>query len=331
MRETFRFLLVSFLLASGGAASAGPMLGPVTGIVEAADGATVDDLVVRLNCRGNGIHGTHLTDEESRVVATGKKFRFVWTYRGISPAGCSLEVHHPRYFSAYRSLNDDFTQNVGKISLETWDAFLDAGPGDSPADSSHPWPRMEFFQYLACLEYHYIPAFSERKRPELGRYVPHIHRLFARVIATGAYGGNERHSGNSPMHRIRDIEGTLRFAGAQTALFAAAAADDPGRIRKVAAAGAWLDSWDDEGYSPLNQAVRDDKVRAARVLLELGADPNWPHSRQVSQPARAGGSCGNTARILRVHAAGTAHGLVERAKREACSSRTLSRFTSGEF
>jgi hypothetical protein len=234
----------------------------------------LDDVVVRMSCHGHGIHATHRTDVESRVVATGRSFRFVWAYRGLVPAGCRLAVHHPRYYSAHQRLEDEFSQDVGTLVLETWDAFLDAGPTDPPAHSAYPWPTMELSRHLSDIDLYYIPAFPEAERRDLARHVPHLHRLFGRALATGAYGENENQSRNRPLQKIRDIEDTLQFAGSQTALFAAVAADDPARVREVIAAGAWLDTWDIRGYAPLHQAVRDDRPRAAGVLLELGADPN---------------------------------------------------------
>jgi len=276
-------LLAASLVAVAATARAGPFQGPVSGVVETADGAAFDDLVVELRCHGYGIHGTHRSDTKSQVVATGAKFRFLWAWRGIAPASCWLYVYHPHYSLGYHRLSGDFTEDVGTLVLESWDAFLDAGPTEPDVNRSSPWPTIQFFQYLSNLQYYYIPAFPEAERPDLARYVPHIHHLFRRVIATGAYGGNERHSRNSPMDRIRAIEDTLGFAGSQTALFAAVDVDDPERIREVVAAGAWLDTWDVKGYSPLLRAVRDGKLAAARTLIELGADPHLRiHARAPS-------------------------------------------------
>lgn len=273
MRKFFRFSLILALLIVAGAVWAGSIQGPVRGVVETEDGAELDDVVVRMTCRGYLFHGSHTTDVETRVVSTGEGFLFPWAYRGLFPASCSLYVYHPQYYFAYRNLGDEFSHDVGTIILQTWDAFLDAGPTDPPAHSAYPWPMLEWQQHLSHLDYYFLTAFKPSEYAGLSAYVPHLHHLFRRVIATGAYGGNERHSRNSPMHRVRDIEDKLGFPGAQTLLFEAVKNDDPVRVQEVIDAGVWLDAWDVKGYSALNQAVRDNKPKAAKVLLEAGADP----------------------------------------------------------
>ena len=85
-RSRLTVLLLLAFLPFAGDARAG-FQGPIRGRIELADGAPHDDVVVRLSCRAYGIHGTHRTDRELRVVGNGEAYLFLFAWRGISPVG----------------------------------------------------------------------------------------------------------------------------------------------------------------------------------------------------------------------------------------------------
>lgn len=61
-------------------------------------------------------------------MATGQGFRFLWAWGGLSPVGCSVRVHHPLYRSGYAPVSDDFANDLGTITLQSFDEFLSEGP-----------------------------------------------------------------------------------------------------------------------------------------------------------------------------------------------------------
>jgi len=114
--------------------------GPVWGVVETSDGRVLEDIVVRLRCSGHLWHGASASDYETRIVATGQGFRFLWAWGGLSPAGCSVQVHHPLYRSGHAPVGDGFANDLGTITLQSFDEFLAAGSTDPPAYTTTPWP-----------------------------------------------------------------------------------------------------------------------------------------------------------------------------------------------
>jgi hypothetical protein len=266
------------LLVMAAPVGASPIQGPVRGTVELADGAKADDIVVQLRCSTQGIHNSSWpADEVTRIVGSGDSFLIPWAYRGLAPAGCSLQVIHPRYVVARRALEKQFSEQVGVIRLETWDAFMDQGPSPPPMSSHYPWPAAELRDHLANLLYYYIPAFSEgTNRKALSRHVPGLHRLFTRVLATGAFGPWPSTDRLIPIEAIRQIEKAVSYPASQRALFDAVSRNDAIRVAELVKAGAYVDAWDEEGRTPLFLAARAGHTESAIALVEGGAQIDLP-------------------------------------------------------
>lgn len=266
-------LFILGLLVMAAPVGASPIQGPVRGTVEVADGAQVDDIVAHVRCLSHGIHNSAWpADDVTRIVASGELFLIPWAYRGLSPAGCSLQVYHPRYVVARRPLEKQFSQHVGVDRLESWDSLLDRGPTPPPVPSNYPWPALEFRSHLDNLLYYYIPAFAEgTKRRALGRHMPGLHALFKRVLATGAFGPWPRKDHSDPIKTIRKIEEAVSYPGSQSALFDAVSRNDAPRVATLIKAGAYVDAWDEEGRTALVLAARAGHTEAALALVDGGA------------------------------------------------------------
>lgn len=262
---------------------ASPIQGPVRGTVELADGEQVNDIVLQARCLSQGIHNSSWpADEVTRIVGSGEPFLVPWAFRGLAPAGCSLQVFHPRYVVARRPLDRQFSQQVGVIRLESWDAFMDQGPKPPPMPSPYPWPATEFRDHLNNLLYYYIPAFSEgTKRKALGRHVPGLHSLFKRVLATGAFGRWPSTDRILPIETIRQIEKAVSYPASQSALFDAVSRNDATRVAELVKTGAYVDAWDEEGRTPLFLAARAGHTESAIALVEGGAQINLPRHTEA--------------------------------------------------
>lgn len=261
------------LLVMAGPVGASPIQGPVRGTVELADGEQVNDIVVQVRCLSQGIHNSAWpADEVTRIVGSGEPFLIPWAFRGLAPTGCSLQVYHPRYVVARRPLDKQFSQQVGVIRLESWDAFMDQGPKPPPMPSHYPWPATEFRDHLNNLLYYYIPAFSEGpKRKALGRHIPRLHSLFKRVLATGAFGAWPSTDRLLPIETIRQVEKAVSYPASQSALFDAVSRNDATRVVELVKAGAYVDAWDEEGRTPLFLAAKAGHTESAIALVEGGA------------------------------------------------------------
>ena len=231
-----------------------------------------DDIVVRILCTSHGIHGGHKADDVTRVVTSDDEFVIPWAYRGLSPIGCSLNVYHPRYVVGFRSLGDEFSQQLGTIELETWEAFLDHGPTDPPMHSAYVWPVMELQKHLRTLQNYYIPTFEEGpERKALGRHVPALHAIFRRALATGAFGSFPNLNTQTPMKSLRAIEDAVSFPGAMSALHEAVSKNDGARVRRIIKDGAFLEGWGKKGQGALLFAAREGHTEAVIALTEGGA------------------------------------------------------------
>ncbi len=262
-----------FLACAGiaGVVFAGSVQGPVRGSVELEDGAAVDDIVVRLVCLGYILHGASRSDEEVRVVASGERFLFPWAWRGLAPASCSLRVIHPRYVAGFRQLDlESFAEDVGTMHLQTWQAFLDAGPTDPPMHTAYDWPQLELNGHLRDLRYYWLPELTEAQRIAARGYIPELHRHVARAAASGAYGPHPRLNTHNPMRQLAEIEDAVDYPGAQSRLFAAVAANDVDELRAVIAAGANVNGWDAKGHSALMRAAREGYTGIVEVLIDAG-------------------------------------------------------------
>lgn len=299
-------LLILLLGASITASLAGPVQGPVKGKVVTADDAAVDDVVVLLRCRGHGLHGTHGTDDESRVVAAGERFLFAWAYRGVSPAGCSVTAYHPQYVQAFRSLEKQgFSQDVGVLNLTSWNDFLAAGPTDPPMHISYPWPVLEFRQHLNHLLYHYVPAFPARKRRELWPYLADLHTQWQQVVATGAFGDWPMEGRQTPLDSLHRLEAALAYPGTQADLFSAVEQNDPSLVAGVAGQRKKINAWWYDGGAAVYLAANQGKTAAVIALADAGADLEQSPRRGHGSPlaaALAEGHRDTAATLLRLGA-----------------------------
>ncbi len=267
---------------------AGIIQGPVSGTIHLADGHQAHDVVVHIHCGSHGIHGGHSADDVTRIVASDEEFVIPWAYRGLFPIGCALNVYHPRYVVGFRSLGDEFSQQLGTIQLETWNAFLVHGPTDPPLHSSYAWPIMELQQHLNKLLYRYIPTFKEGpERQALGRHVPSLHAIFRRVLATGGFDASPYLTFQHQIKTLRKIEDALSFPGALSALQAAVSQNDGARVTQIIKAGAFLDGWGKKGQGALLFAAREGYRDAALALIEGGVDIDAVSRRQGVTPLAA--------------------------------------------
>lgn len=249
--------------------------GPISGAVETSDGASRPDVVVRLRCLAHGLHGSWPSDRETRIVATGARFRFWWAWGGLGPAGCSLAVHHPLYQTVHLPIGDAFANDVGTVRLRSFDELLSAGSGDRSSDPSHPWPTMELQAQLFDSVHYFAREHPEGSRPALARYVPALHAIFDRAIGLLSTSWDDDSSWNRDRRKeLRAFEEAVGWErpAAQRALAEAAAAGDAERVRSLLAAGAPADAWGPDGAAPLHVAAAAGHTGAVAALLEGGAD-----------------------------------------------------------
>lgn len=252
---------------------AGIIQGPVKGTVHLADGRQALDIVVRLICFSSGIHGGHRADNISIVVASDEEFVIPWAYRGLVPIRCLLYAYHPRYVVEERSLGDEFSQQLGTIQLESWEAFLDRGPIDPPVYPRYAWPVGELGAHLYNLNYHYIPTFEEGpERQALGRYVPSLHAILRRGMATGAFDLSPPQTFQRQIKELRQFEDAVSFPYALSELYEAISHNDGSRVTHIIKGGAFLDGWGKKGQGALFYAALNGYTDAALALIDGGVD-----------------------------------------------------------
>jgi len=252
------------------AACVGPrsVQGPVRGGVQLSDGAVHDDLVARLRCRGWGIHGTHRTDEEFRTFDSDGRFVVLFAYRGMAPAGCSVEVMHPLYQMVHVPLGRDFTLDLGALRLESWEELLEQKPEGLSVAEVH--------RHLFYLRHYYLKGFrNERARAPLARYVPALHELLDRGLRGLPPMDAERFgSTRDSLAQLQAIEEKVGYARApeQEALFAAASAGDAEGVAALLATGADPDAWNADHQAAIHLAAMEGHTEVVRALLAGGAD-----------------------------------------------------------
>jgi hypothetical protein len=236
-------------------------------------GEQAEQIVVSVRCRQSGIHGGFAAGDAHTVIDAGESFMVPFVFKGIIPIGCTLRVFHPDYVAAYRSLNADFTQQIGTIELKSWHSFFDEGPTDPPMHSTYPWPMLEFNQHLSNMLYYYVPAFAEgEQRRQLGRFIVGLHRLTDRAIATGVYGKDGRGESSSIIKDLHRLEDAVEFAASPSRLSAFATANDAEAIGKLSATGDYTDIWDRNGWGPLLTAASLGNTEAALALIDGGVE-----------------------------------------------------------
>jgi ankyrin repeat protein len=261
--------------------------GPIWGVVETSDGRGLEDIVVRLRCAGHLLHGASGSDYETRIVATGQGFRFVWAWGGLSPVGCSVRVHHPLYRSGYAQVGDDFANDLGTITLQSFDEFLSVGPTHPPLSSGRPWPLLELQDHLFSAYHYYALEHPERKRAALAEYAPVLNDIFERSVARLP---TSLHDDNPTIGKLR--EQLVRYHDAtgwqipaqQLALADALRNDDAVRMHELLAAGVDPDGYDDAGNAPLHIAVMQNNLRLIEILLDAGADIDRPRTGAGDTP-----------------------------------------------
>lgn len=88
-------------------------------------------------------------------------------------------------------------------------------------------------------------------------------------------------------------------------LFQAAKTGNSSVISKEVAQGASIDAYDDDGFTPLMLAVKNNNYDAARTLLEHDADPNKNRRDDLTTPLMLAAQNGN-ARMIKVLKTGKA-------------------------
>jgi uncharacterized protein len=198
--RTLRLLLLLPLLAlSCGSVFQGPVLGTLQ-LDRPADSA---DAVVFLRCRGSGLHGEIQTDAEHTRVSPGGQFAFIGSWTFPTTERCYIDVRHPRYLTKRVALDDVLAQKLDPVSLQSWDAFFQAGadyvvnPG-----TGRSWPESEVQRHLldTLMWLHSFPVSGQR---EMARYVPDIHEIYRRAqVQLEGRAGNTREM----LRRIGKIE-----------------------------------------------------------------------------------------------------------------------------
>lgn len=275
MRRTPRPLLALGLIgALALCLGARRVRGPILGAIETSDGAELEDVVVHLRCASYGLHGAWPSDEEIRIVASGERFRFLWAWGGLAPAGCSVRAHHPLYLSAYAEVGDDFVSDVGTLRLVHWEDAFAAGPTDPPRHEAYPWPVLEIQQHLFETYHDFTLQHPEGSRRALARYVPALHATFERAVRLLPTGWHGESSWNAALRAdLRRIEAAVHFERprAERELAEAAAAGDAERVRALLATGADPDALGPDGAAPLHLAAEAGHRHAVAALLEGGA------------------------------------------------------------
>jgi ankyrin repeat protein len=241
--------------------------GPVRGRAELSDGARPDDLVAHLDCRGGGIHGTHRADQALRVFRADERFLFPWAWRGVAPAGCSVEILHPLYRMQYVAIERRFSVDLGTVRLEAWETLL-AGSDGATIDDVH--------RHLFYLRHYYLAAFAGDARARLARYVPTLHALYERGLDVlpstdvDRFGANHDYS----LKTLRQIEEAVGYArpARQEELFAAAAAGDVSRVRALLREGVDPDAWNADRAAAIHLAARAGHSEVVLALIDGGAD-----------------------------------------------------------
>jgi ankyrin repeat protein len=249
--------------------------GPIHGAIETSDGARVEDVVVQLRCLAYAIHGAWPSDEETRIVGSGERFRFWWAWGGVAPAGCSVHAHHPLYLSAYAEVGDGFASDVGTLRLVHWEDAFAAGPTDPPRHEAYPWPAMEIQQHVSGTYHDYVLQHPERSRRRLARYVLPLRATFERAVRLLPTGWHGDSSWNAGLRKsLRQIETAVHFERPRSdrELAEAAGAGDAGRVRALLAAGADPDALGPDGAAPLHLAAQAGHRDAVAALLAGGAD-----------------------------------------------------------
>lgn len=279
--------LLVLTLALVPALGARRLQGPIWGVVETSDGRVLEDIVVRLRCASHFLHGASASDYETRIVATGESFRFVWAWGGLSPVGCNVRVHHPLYLSGHASVGDDFANDLGTITLQSFDEFLSAGPTDPPLSASYPWPQHELQQHLASSYSYFVLQHPERQRATLARYAPALNDIFERSVARLPTSLHDDNPTIETMRKqlVRYNEATgWKIPAQRLALADAVRNDNATLMRELLAAGADPDGYDDAGNAPLHIAVMRDDLRLIEILLDAGAEIDRPRTGAGDTP-----------------------------------------------
>ena len=265
-------LLLLWLLPALLASCGSIFQGPVTGVIQFDNPADAADAMVYLRCHGPGLHGHIRTDaEETRVNAKGR-FTFLGSFTFPTTDRCDVLVRHPRYITARVKLNDDFVQTLPTLKLESWDAFLAAGPGDQRPGGSHqrPWPEPEVHRHISDTLL-WLKSFSPGEQHELARYVPDIHKIYRDAVR---YGGVEwsRDNVRNIVEGIGRIEKTTAYPYPFYGYIDAVKQGDAPRVQAFIEGGVLREAW--TPGAALYTAAENGHVDVVEVLLAAGEPLN---------------------------------------------------------
>ncbi len=262
-------LALSGLLASCGNA----FQGPVRGSIQVEQPAEAADAVAFLRCRGGGIHGEIQTDAEDTRVRADGRFAFWGSFTFPTTTRCDIAIRHPRYRTARVTLSDAFSQTLAPIALESWPAFLAAGPADAINPGTHrPWPESEVRQHLQDTQL-WLHTFSAAEQRTFARYVPAIHDIYRTAFAHG--------TARSPNYDLRDLLKSISRIEAATAYpypfvgyFEAIKQGDAQRVRAFLAGGVLRETAPPSQSPALSLAAGHGQVEVIEVLLAAGEPIN---------------------------------------------------------
>ncbi|WP_350277844.1 ankyrin repeat domain-containing protein [Kribbella sp. HUAS MG21] len=122
----------------------------------------------------------------------------------------------------------------------------------------------------------------------LGKGTPQYVDTVRLLVAAGADRSKPAvKDGVTPMHAAKDrgqtaVSAVLDTKASASALLGAASAGDANKVAAALAAGAPIESRDDHRRTPLLLAALNDRVDVARLLVQLGADPDAQDDRKDS-------------------------------------------------
>jgi hypothetical protein len=287
--------------------------GPVQGRVEFSRSEDARDAVVRMRCRGPGLHGDIKTDEETTRVSESGRYLILWSLQFPTTNRCYLDVLHPRYRTTRVDLSDEFLQRVPTIVPVDWYSYLDVGPdyeGANPG-SHRPWPETELRRHVLDMGM-WLQHFSTAHQEQFAHYVPVIHEIYRRALQRGPMSWPNppyaRRSGGI-LDGIARIEERTAYAAPFRELPEVASSGDAVRVRELIEGGVLLEAWDRNHYTPLTLAAREGHVAVLEALLETGlpaggrdcgspllAALNGSQWRAASYLLRAGADPGATCR-----------------------------------
>jgi len=293
-------ILLVWLLPAVLASCGSIFQGPVTGRIQAVDPADASDAIAYMRCRGSGLHGEITTDaEETRVSAKGR-FTFLGSFTFPTTESCGVFVRHPRYRTARVKLRDTFAQSLPVLKLESWDAYLAAGPGDREPGDIHrqPWPESEVRRHVIDTLL-WLNSFTPDEQHALVRYVPDIHKIYRDAVR---YGGVEwsRDNVRDIVEGIARIEKTTGYAYSFYDYIRAVKAGDAPRVKAFMAGGVLKEAWG--SGQAISLAAENGHMDVVDILLAAGEPLNGDGCRVPLLAALGAGQWAMAVKLIRIGA-----------------------------